>query len=797
MKRALTDVTCVTERTPWEFNRAAGSAGARRAMLIAGVAGASLMTGMPSFAAAADTPSNDTTASIAEVVVTADKMTSTTVLKAPTSIQAISGQTLQQQGVIGFMDVAGEIPGLSVQDLGPGDRKYIIRGISSTGDSTTGVYYDEAVISGSNANDGGGFESDIRLYDLDRIEVLRGPQGTLYGAGSMSGTIRFITNKPDLTDFGGYITVEASDTSHGSGNYDFNGEVNLPIIPNKVALRIVAWGLDDSGYINQIRVGAGTPNPLGFVKGVNNDVVGGGRISLRIQPIDNLTIDASYTTQSEQSNGSSRYTPAGVAVYPIPGTPTIEGCDLCNTDTAVSPWNDNLQLYGLTANYKTPWGMLTATTNQYDRKLDFTFDDTPTLVELGIPVSAGAQEPQTRDVNSSEIRFASDFDFPVNFVVGGFRQYETNDLTVHLITINGNGLPSGPFSERNSQDALRYPGVGDTIFGRTDDRETTQYAAFGEATWTVTSKLKLTGGVRYFTENLEGVQQETHAVGGVPGQLSAAEPPTVDQPQSYNAVTFKANASYQFNEEVMAYATAAQGFRGGGLNAQSFLEPVPASFGPDSLWDYEIGAKGQLFDHRLEYQVDGYLIYWHNIQVNEETPGPEFNYTGNAGNALSKGIEFEFDTRPIQYLTVRFSGSIQDARLTTSAPPAQLTANPSLGVAGDELPEVARFQYALGLNYTAPLPVAGDWKGTLAADINYRGEENAYFARNPYNVVLNAYTLANLRAGVSNDLWSATVFVRNLTNERAQVSAINSSQDPDALLTVRPRTIGVSITRHF
>ncbi len=765
-------------------------------MLVVSVAAASIMSGMPVFAASPAGPSDDTTP-LSEVVVTANKLNSTGVLETPAAIQAISGQDLQKQGDVGFMDVAGAIPGLSVQDLGPGDRKYIIRGISSTGDSTTGVYYDEAVISGSNANEGGGFDCDIRLYDLNRIEVLRGPQGTLYGAGSMSGTIRFVTNKPDLNDFGGYLTAEMSDTHHGSGNYDANGEINLPIVTGKAAVRIVGWGLDDSGYIDQIRVGSGTANPVGLVKGVNNDAVSGGRISLRIQPIDNLTLDASYTNQSEHSDGSPRYTPPGLPAYQIPGTPTVTGCDLCNTDVTRSPFSDHLELYGLTVEYKTSYGTLTGTTNQYNRRLEFSFDDTPTLAFLGIPLPSTAIEPQTRDVNSSEIRFASALDSPVNFVVGGFRQYETHNLDVALLTTNNEGNPTGAFSPLNSADAILNPGVGSTLFGRIDDRETTQYAAFGEATWTATPKLKFTAGLRYFTEQLEGFQQTTHPFAGFPAGVSG-EAPILDPAQSYSKVTSKFNGSYEFNEALLMYATAAQGFRGGGLNVQSvLLEPVPPSFGPDSLWDYEVGAKGRLFDRRLDYQVDVYAIYWHNIQIQETTPNVGLQYTGNAGEAVSKGIEFEFNVRPIDHLTIHFSGSVQDAYLSKGASAEQLAANQTLGQTGDKLPDVPPFEAALGVDYTAPLPVRGDWKWTLAADVDHRGAENAYFAANPYNVALKSYTLLNLRAGISSGVWSTTIFARNVTDERAQVSAINSEQDPFAYLTVRPRTIGISVTRNF
>jgi outer membrane receptor protein involved in Fe transport len=765
--------------------------GCNRAMLVVSAAAASIMTGMPVFAASPTAPSDDTN-TLGEVVVTANKLNSTVVLETPASIQAISGQDLQKQGVAGFMDIAAQIPGLSVQDLGPGDRKYVIRGINSTGDSTTGVYYDEAVISGSNANDGGGLQSDIRLYDLDHIEVLRGPQGTLYGASSESGTIRFITKKPNLTAVGGYLTGEASDTNHGAGNYNLNGALNLPIIADKLALRIVGWGVDDSGYIDQIRVGAASANPLGPVKGVNWDKVRGGRAILRFQPFDDLTIDASYTRQSDKWGGSSRYTPAGVTAFAIQGAPVIQGCDLCNTDNSRSPGRDELSVYSLTVNSKMRYGTLTGTTNQYNRNFQYNIDQTPILAAVGVPLPGEAYETISRKLNSSEIRFASDFDFPVNFVVGGYRQHETADLNIALLTTNGQGVAVDAFSPLASQDALLNPGVGATFFGRTDDRTNTDYAGFGEVTWSVTPQLKLTAGLRYFTEKLEGVQQTTH-----PFAAGPVLPPVSDFSQSDSKVTSKFNASYKFNDALLVYASAAQGFRAGGLNAQVAVitaVPIPPSFAPDTLWDYEGGVKGRLFDHLLEYQVDAYWIDWKNIQVQEVAP-PSAHYTGNAGNAVAKGVEFEFTVRPIEHLRVDFSGSFQNAHLKTGATAEQLAIDPTLGRAGDKLADVAPFQYALGLNYTAPL--TGDWIGTLAADITYRGKANAYFESNPFNVELNAYTVANLRAQVSTGPWTGTLFVRNVGDERAQVSAINSDQDPHALLTVRPRTVGVSFTRTF
>jgi iron complex outermembrane receptor protein len=191
-----------------------------------------------------------------------------------------------------------------------------------------------------------------------------------------------------------------------------------------------------------------------------------------------------------------------------------------------------------------------------------------------------------------------------------------------------------------------------------------------------------------------------------------------------------------------------------------------------------------------------YFIKWNNIQVQETTADGAFVYQGNAGAAHVKGVEFELTAHPIQYFSVTLAGSYQDAFLTDGATPDQYALNPTLGRTGDAIPNVPKFQLDFGLNYTAP--ISGNWQGVIATDVTYRDAVNAYFASNAaFNLDLAPYTLMNLRAGVINGPWSVTAFARNLTDKRAQVSAINSSQDPDALLTVRPRTIGVTATRKF
>jgi len=725
-----------------------------------------------------------------EVTVTANKLNATKVLDTPVSIQAISGDALQRSNASGIMDIAGTIPGLSVQDLGPGDKKYVIRGINSAGASTTGIYYGEAVVSGTNTDDGGGFEADIRLYDLDRVEVLRGPQGTLYGASSMSGTIRFMPKLPELNKLDGYATAEFSDTAHSpQENYNINGALNLPLVEGKLALRVVGWRQYNSGYIDQTRVGS-----VGLVRGVNNDDVQGGRIALRYQPFEDLTIDANFSTQAETSDGSSRWTPAGIAAFAGDPIKPINGCDLCNTDVTRSPWSDNLQVFGFTAAYDTHVGTITATSNQFNRRTSFNFDSTPILIHFGVPIPGETLEPRDRKVNSSELRYASAFDSPVNFVVGGYREHETQDLAVQVLTTDDNGLPIGQFSSSNDADALSAPN-GNTFFGRTDSRSTTQWAGFGEATWKVTDALTAIVGARYFTETLNGVQTQTHPFGGFPPDAPNLVP-IADPEQTFNKITWKENVSYKFSDALLAYETISTGFRSGGLNAVSEpFEPIPISYAPDSLINFELGTKGRLFDGRLDYQLDAYFIRWDNIQVQENTADQAFVFQANAGTAHIKGVEFEFTARPMNYLTVSFAGSFQDAVLARGASLDAYTNNPTLGVTGDAIPNVPRYQFNAGVNYTRP--IYGDWEGMLAADVTYRDFVNAYFASNSFNLELPPYMLVGLRAGVINGPWSVSLFARNVADVRAQVSAINSTQDPHALLTVQPRTVGITVTRKF
>jgi iron complex outermembrane receptor protein len=749
----------------------------------------SLLLGAPVAAQTTNStqPDASNNGGLADIVVTADKRSAVSLQKVPITVQAISGEVLTAKGAKTFEDFAGSVPGLQFDDLGPGDKKYIIRGINSTGASTVGVYYDEAVITAANSNDGGGRNADIRLYDLERIEVLKGPQGTLYGASSMSGTIRFITAKPKMDVFEGNVTGDISDTQKGGANYNLHGTLNIPIVPDLLAIRATGWLDDQSGYIDAVRI------PAGRVNGINNDNTKGGRVLARFTPAPNLNIVGSVTVQRTHSDGSSRYTPPGVQSFgnAAAGYPSVPGGDLTNTDLTLSPLTDQLHIDSLTADYKPSIGTFTATSNWYDRTYNFSFDSTPVLFSFGVNVPAITHEPQYRRVFSNELRYASNFSGPLNLVVGGFLQREKTDFTVNVVKSNAFGNLAGPFSGSNADDALSNPN-GNTFFGRSDNQTIKQEALFGEITLKPIDGLTGVFGARYFHSTQFAAQQTLHPFGGF-----TAAPVGVLTNQSTNSkVTYKFNLSYQVAPRVLTYATAAQGFRVGGVNAANlpFASNIPRGYSPDSLWSYELGVKSELLDRHLRLNADVYQIDWSNIQVSTVDSTGAFPFITNAGKARVRGVEVELEATLLRGLEFDLGASYQNAILLENQP--IIAGNPNHGLKGDTLPNVPKLQGNASLSYSFPLTER--FEQTFRADVTYRDHTKTQFNNiSPFLVPLHSYFLVNLRATAHSKLWSAGLYLNNVFDKRAQIDAISSSQDPLALLTVRPRTGGVTVTRNF
>ncbi len=744
-----------------------------------------------------------------EVVVTARKKDESS-FEIPINITAIGGDQLERLKARDFVDFAGSVPGLQFQDLGPGDKEYIIRGVNAKGPSTVGFYYDEAVVTASNQEDGGGRNVDIKLIDMDRIEVLNGPQGTLYGANSMAGTIKFIPNKPDLETFSSFLEADVSTTEEGGENYAVNGMVNVPL-GGSVGLRVVGWQFDNSGYIDQPRVFAGPRN------NINDESTSGGRVMLRIQPNDRLTLDVSYFAQHTEVGGSPRYTPEGVTPWstdglfaalgsvadfqsgaalglPVPQAKTVPGFtvtdDLTNTDITTNYWEDEFSITSVTLSYQFDFGNLLATSNLFERDLFFAFDSTPILVNFGIPVPGITLQPQTRDVWSSEVRFSSDLDGRFNFVTGVYILREEFVFDVEVLTINPDGGPVGRLQPGNfgTPDTNATFGMGNSFFGVHDIADLEQEAFFGEVYFDLTDRWELTAGLRYFQSDLRATAVEVHSFTFAPG-------PVGDSTGDDDALTFKVSMSYDINDDQMVYGTVSSGFRIGGLNRAylPFAPGIPESFDSDDLINYELGYKASLFGQRVRLSSALYYIDWSDMVLDQFDVSGAIPFLTNVGDSEILGFEFNANASLSENLEFAIGGSVIDAELSEDQIPDAFGNN---GMDGDSIPNIPTLQGYTSLSYRQTLSNGAEF--SARADVNYRdGVDTKFNTASTYNVKLDSYALVNLAAFYEHNNWLLSAYIRNVTDERAQYDAISSFQDPVGIIGNRPRTIGVSIKRAF
>ncbi len=701
---------------------------------------------------------------IEEVTVTGTKRGVQRLQDVPMTITAIPEGALEAMGADDFVDFARSVPGLTFQDQGPGDKFYIIRGLQSKGKATTGVYLDEAVITSSTQTDGdgGGRQPDIKLFDLERVEVLRGPQGTLYGAGSMGGTIRFITNKPDPTRTAGKIDVTGSTTRFGGENLQLNGMLNFPIVRDKLAIRLVGWIRDESGFIDNVRLGN---------KNVNTENTEGGRILLRLFASEDLTLTASVVFQNLKTGGRQSY-------FPQDG-------DLKQSANAVLPWKEDLQIYNFTADYDFGFADFVATTSWFERDLVLTFDTTPILAFLGVPNKARTSEPQTNRIWSSEARMTSKWQGPLQAVLGVFIQSQRQSFFSTVPEVGDNGLPLNPIND---------------LFSRSTNGKLEQQAIFGEISYDITEDLTATFGGRWFHVS----QTDTSAL-IVPFFLFGGEPgpgPTLKAKES--KFTKKFALSYQASEDALIYFQAAQGFRVGGTN-DTGISNVVSQFNADSLWNYEIGTKTSWFENLLIVNGTIYTIRWSDIQVSDVDPTGGFTFINNAGKAQVDGFEFEIVGRPARGLDITLTGGYQRARLTQDQPAGggggdeeEEEEGGVPGLKGDRMPHVPKFTGSAAIQYRHPLGQSGDWDGIARADISYVGSSRTKFRPNdPFFHIKRSYALVNFRIGVEADDWNASIFINNVFDKRADVNIVEGFADTLQIFTNRPRTAGVNIKKRF
>ena len=759
-------------------------------------------------------------AEIEEIVVTATKRGEVGVQTLGVAVYAVTGDSLESKNQIDFEDFAASIPGLHFQDLGPGDKEYIIRGVNGNGPAVVGAYFDEYVITASDQQDGGGKNAPIKLVDLERIEVLNGPQGTLYGANSMAGNIKYIPRKPDTEQFDAFVMSDISDTTDGGFGYGVHGAVNLPA-SDQFAVRIVGWRTDADGWIDQPRLQSSPSTFDGARSDINDEETNGARVMFRWTPTDRLTLDAMYMFQDMEIGGSSRFTAQGVPAWPeqpaeiaslpgnsgfapLPGLPSLTPTgDFQNSDITVNTRDDEFDLFGLTAQLDFEVGAATLSVSNYEHDINFVFDSTPILLFFGVPAPGVTVQPQTYETTMVEARFASDFEGPVNFLAGAYYQKDENDFEVDVVTTDGQGNPVA----WDPLDANDFFGGGTAFFGRFRNDEVEQRALFGEVSFDFADKWTLVGGLRYFDVDIQSIQATLHNFGGGASLPAGRVIGTTVNGNSVgllevddDAVKGKVSLSYQANEDVMVYALYSQGFRVGGINNgnQPFATGIPATFDSDELDNIELGIKSLWFGNRLRANAALFFIDWDDIQVEPRDPAGNIPFTVNGGAAEISGLEWALVGRPNDSLEFTFSGTFfLDHELSEDQPALPGASDfVIVGQDGDELPNVPELQLHGSAQYNVDL-----WGRpfSVIADLTYRDETNTEFrAGNPFNIELDSYAIGNLYASIDiNDNVSIGAYVKNLTDELAVFDGIGTFQDPESIVANRPRTFGATVQLRF
>ena len=749
-------------------------------------------------------------AQLQEIVVTAQKRTST-VDKTPISITAVSGDDLLERGIADFSSLAAGTPGISMKTNGPGQTEFEMRGMTSGGGNspTVGFYLDDVPLTAPASAQNGKVVIDPSLYDLSRVEILRGPQGTLYGSGSMGGTVRLITNQPNVAQFEGSAQTILSGTSGGGFNHSENAMLNVPLIKDEMALRLVASQASTSGWIDRIvvgnfplpanggntRVDPSTGPVIEDHKGSNAERLNGGRIALTWKPTAQLTLTPSVFYQRITQEGPSAFdsTPGTLAHY--------------QPFSIAEPYSDSVTVNNLTVNYAFEEFDLTSVSSKWHRLSSQTQDGSENFlnpldgfapagsVYYGVN-GTGAISGLELDPSSQftqELRAASRGDGPLQWVTGVF--YSDFSSNWQLFTSVPNPAAFGV--------------AINNVWTLDEPAKIKQHAIFGEATYALTEQFKLTAGLRWY--NYDSTLDMSFSGFGSP--LGTNVPTITHVVQSSSGINPKFSASFEPSKELMLYLTAAKGFRPGGGNQPlpSITNPsvgacilaglqslgytngvAPSSYTADTLWSYELGEKARLLGNRVHLNASVYYENWKQIQL-EELP---CNYPlfDNANSAHIYGGEVELRAAILPELSVSANAGYAHA---------QLAENSHGFKAGDRLPDVPPWTASVSLNFHTPL--ADRYEFQARAENVYTGSRvDLTFPGGVPNTqtLLGNYDLTNLRAGVAADAgWEATFFVNNAFNKKVSLENIVELTLANAafnrVATNQPRTLGLDLSYRF
>jgi len=731
------------------------------------------------------------------IIVTARKRTEN-IQNTPESVQALGQARIEQLNLKSFDDYVRFTPSLSFVSQGPGQSKMVIRGIAEStgsaeggGRSSAALYLDEQPITVD------GSSPDPRLVDIERIEVLSGPQGTLYGASSESGTVRIITNKPDVTKFGGYVEATGRTMAEGEASYDFNGAVNIPIVQDKLALRITGYSVKDGGFIDIVpgETPGGTANNAGAVADdVNASETNGARVAARWEINDNWRATASYVFQDVDVDGRSDYDPALGDLQAV----------RFFKESYKDKWNQS----ALTLEGDLSFAKLVVTGAYFDRKTrqidDGTaYDQYLTTTAAYFPLYDFGADPTGFVTNTAvdrrttaEIRLSSN-EGPSrwSWIVGGFyEEAETGYSYANHITdfANSQGFANAQAALAAAAAPLLSP--TDIYFYQTSRYNQEQTAVFGEISYKITDKLTATIGGRWYsvsgggdlhTELPFGAAATVADLGGLP--VVTLEDSVF--PFDENGFTPKFNLSYQATPNVLLYGTYSQGFRLGGANRQRLGLAVPVQYSADELKNFEAGWKTQWLDGRVTLNGAAFFMSWEDFFSDVRNPDPStfFFVTANVGDAEVKGLELEYRLKPTSQLEIGGSATFLNAELSK--------ASAAIGVPkGARLPVSPEVKFAMFGQYTIPI-AALKGEAYIRADYSYTGE--SVNSIDPTVAQKQAaYEIVNFQAGFERADWRVNFFLNNAFDERAALF-VNPNFYDSRVTSNRPRELGLTVSRQF
>lgn len=741
------------------------------ALGLAASGAAAQATAQPQAAQPAEADSN---AVLGEIVVTASKRDQK-LRDVPSAITVMTGETLGNLGVRSVRDYATLTPGLTVQEgSSPGYGKIFIRGLT-TGtlqQSATTVYYmDEVPFTASSANGGGAFIApDPELTDIDRIEVLKGPQGTLYGASSLGGVIRLVSKKPDATQFSGSTRAELAAIDDGGLGYSASATLNAPLATDKLALRATGFYRRAPGYVDN--VGTGSNN-------VNRSNYKGGRLALRWTPNTRLSIDVVGQAQDIDTRGPALQTTLSGTL-----TPDIGKRKYNNFFDA--PTHVRYRLASIAGQYDTDAGQIIATGAYLKSRLQLQTDANttyasylPVFASVGYAYPAGTGVAIESDVpiekKTAELRFVSKRLGRIEFVAGGFYTHEHMSSPTNVVA-------------RNMATNENLPGPLGTITSVPVNDTYEELSGFGNVTVYLKDNLDITGGLRYshnkedFNLSYSGVYYSAF----LGGPVILPEVHATD-----NHLTQLATLRWRPTSTLSVFVRAASGYRPGGPQVAAIVPPgAQTKINPDTVWNYEIGIKGDAFDRRLGFEASVYHIDWNDIQL--YTLFNNSQLVANAGKAQVDGFEAQITGRPTRLLTASANLGYTNSRLTQVDPGVTAFAG---AAEGDRIPQTPRWTASASLDQLVPL--AGDNQGQLGATIRYQSDRVTSFpgSLTDPNVRLPSSTTIDLRAGLKRRDYQLQFRIENVTDHVAVASYVTGS--PSYAYLTRPRTFVFSVSTAF